>query len=726
MRTTYKIIETEKELLELISYCKQMRYCSFDFETNAMPIHHGEFYPTILGVSFQPGSGWVIPLGHVDSGLRDFWPKMLRIFAIEVIENPAITKVAWNATFDGRIFRRYGYRVRGRYFDAMLAKYILNEERPNGLKDMTEMYLPDFAGYELSGTPGKKASQENKTRFWGNVDIDELSEYCAMDTDNCLRLFLHFETRLMDLDLYYWLRNFYMPLVRIITETQLQGVHVDREYLKGMVKDYAQKILDKEAELFDIPEIAEFNEAIIQDRVDAYIEDLEEEIDIGDLSDRAINTREEKISRMEAGEAVTKKEQKLLEPLNFKSTPQMVKLLYDHPEGYQFPILARTETKNPSASEETLLKLKEHDESGFIKNLLDLRALEKLYSTYVKNVYNDFLTEADKIHPSYLLHGTVTGRLSSRQPNFQNIPRTTTAGPIKRMYVAPPDHYFLEADLSQAELRVAAEMAKDKAMIQIFKEGKNIHVATAAGMFEVDYDLLNSARKDDDHPEHIDMVKKHKSAKVLNFTIFYGAGAKKVRDFLVERTGDNYSVQDAEDFTDKWFEAFPEADKWIQKVKKDAIRNGYSTNLFGRKRRLPLLLDKNNQKYERGSWNEALRQSVNAPIQGASSDITQWISIQVYIAVLRGDLPSYLQLVSTVHDSNEYYPHKNDFKYVAEKILQISRDLPDIKKYLRAELRRVPMKASVEYGLSWGEMHAYNPSEEKDYVEEYKILSSKK
>lgn len=294
------------------------------------------------------------------------------------------------------------------------------------------------------------------------------------------------------------------------------------------------------------------------------------------------------------------------------------------------------------------------------------------------------------------------------------------------MYVAPPGHYFLEVDLSQAELRVAAEMAKDINMTKIFKDGKNIHVATAAGMFDVDYNLINSARKDDKHEQHIDMVKKHKSAKVLNFTIFYGAGPNKVKDFLIERTGDKYTFKDAVNFTDKWFDAFPEAEEWIQKMRKKAIKNGYSINMFGRKRRLPILLDKSNAKWEPGIWNEALRQAVNAPIQSASSDVTQWISIQVYIAVLKGELPDYLHLISTVHDSNEYYPKKEDLKQVADKILEISKDLPDIKKYLRAELVRVPMKASAEYGLSWGEMHSYNPAEDKDYIQEYEDLSLEK
>jgi len=725
MRTSYKIIETEDELWELISYCKQTGYCSFDFETNTTKVHEHYFYPTILGISFQPGSGWIIPLGHKDSPFREYWQKVLRVFALEVIENPSIVKVAWNALFDGRIFRKYGYRIRGRYMDAMLAKYILNEERPSDLKSMVAMFLPDFSGYDLSGKPGQKASEEANRKYWSNVPLEELSKYCAGDCEFTLRIFLHLEQRLIESDLYYWLRNFYMPLVRQISDTILKGVHVDREYLVQIIGEYQEEIAQKQADLYNIPIIEEFQEIIIEDRLNAYLDELDDKIDYGGLSQRQIDNLEERMSLLEAGQWVTQKEAKLFEPLNFASPKQMIELFYTHEDGFEFPVLAKTKTKAPSTSEETLLKLQFEDESGFIKGLLELRALSKLYSTYVKNVYEDFLSEDDTIHPTYLLHGTVTGRLSSRQPNFQNIPRTTTSSKIKKMYIAPPGRYFLEVDLSQAELRTAAEASKDEAMIQIFKEGKNMHVATAAKMFDVDYDLINSARKDESHPQHIDMVKKHKSAKVLNFTIFYGAGPKKVMEFLIERTGDKYTVKDAAAFINRWFDAFPEAEKWIENTRKKAKKDGYVTSIFGRKRRLPILMDKANEKWEQGLWNEALRQSVNSLTQSMSSDITQWISIQVYIAILRGELPSYLRLVSTVHDSNEYYPKKEDLKLVTDKVLQISSDLPDIKKYLRGALFQVPMKASAEYGLSWGHMFPYNPREDKDYVTEYEILSQR-
>jgi len=694
----------------------------FDFESSGTDVHSKSFIPTILGVSFQVGSGWVIPLAHKDSVFKGKWKRILKKFAIEVIENPAIVKVAYNALFDGRILERFGYRVRGRYFDAMLMKYILNEERPNGLKDMVDMFLPDFSGYDLSNKPGKKARPEVIKAFWTNVDIEELSEYCAMDCDCTFRLFLHFEQKLWDNNLYYWIRNFYMPLVRIYTKTILNGILVDRPYLEKLMVDYQKELQEMEITLRSIPVIEEFQDILIEDRIEKYIEDIEDEIWHKDLSQRQIDAREEKISRIEAGEATTNKERKLLEPLNFASVPQMSQLLYLHEDGFEFPILEKSKTGNPSTSESTLLKLQAEDDSGFIETLLKLRGSQKLYSTYVKGIYENHLTPQDKIHPSYLLHATVTGRTSSRNPSFQVIPRTATAAPIKKMFTAPKDSYFTEHDGSQMELRVSAELSGDKEMLKVFKEGKNIHVATAAGMFDIDYELINSARKDEAHKQHLDMVKKHKSAKVLNFTIFYGAGPKKVAEFLTERTGDKHSITDAIYFIDKWFDAYPGAEKWIKKTHKLAIRDGFVTNLFGRKRRLPILLDQANKKYEPGAWNEALRQSLNFLAQSTASDITQWIAIQTYVSILRGELPGYLHLLTLIHDSTEYYIHKKDVILVTEKIQQIARDLPDLKKYLRGKLSRVDMKFSSEVGINWGAMQSYDP--DKDYDEEYDKLKS--
>jgi len=721
MRSTFKIIKTEEELDQLIQYCQEEGVASIDFETNAASISSLEFYPTIVGVSFQAGSGWIFPLGHKDSPFKHNWERLFVKFSKAVVENPSIVKYFFNALFEYRIFLRFNIRPRGRVFDVMLMKYLLHEERPNDLKSLVARLLPDFEGYDLQGQPGKKAKQSAKIQFWSNVELEELSEYCALDCDCTLRIGIHMENRLMEMGLYRLFRNMYMPLVRALSITILEGVMVDRDYLDRQLIIYRDDITSKLKAIMSLDIIEDFNDEFIQDKLDSFVEILEDEIDEGDLSDRMVASREEKISRVEAGDPSTKKEVELFDSINFNSSKQLAKLLYSHPAGFEFPVIEYTEAGAESTAEGTLLKLMTEYDEPFITMLLEYRGLQKMYTTYIKGILEDQLTHNDRIHPSYLLHGTVTGRLSSRGPNFQNIPRSTTAAPIKRMFIAPKDHWFVEMDLSQAELRYAAEVSGDPTMLKIFEDGKNIHVATAAHMFGIDYGLLNKARKDDTHPDHLEMVKKHKSAKVLNFTIFYGAGPQKVAEFLTERTGDRHTKHDAIDFIENWFEAYPVCKKWIAKQHKAAIREGEVKSMFGRKRRLPIFLNHSNKRMNAGAWNQGLRQAVNAEIQGGSSDITQWMNLVVYEYILKGILPSYMRLVSTVHDSIEYYVRKEDAPWVFPIMLTIAKTLPGMEEKLGKALKKVPMKASIEYGVNWGEMHRYNPKkgDSFDSVKQY-------
>jgi len=722
MKSVYRICRSLEEVKKVISYCKVTGYASVDFETTGSNPRDPNFYPTIIGVSFQVGSSWIIPLGHFDSPFED-WREVFDLFAREVWENPAITKFAWNAIFETKVFLHYGYHVRGRLLDGLLAKYLLNEERPNDLKSITDQFLPDFAGYDLPGQPGKKASKEAIFNFWSNVELEELSEYCGLDCDNTFRLTLHFENRLIDLGLYHLLRNLYMPLVKVIAESTLDGVHIDRTYLKWLDGFFAKKIAAVEKTLFDIPEVEEYNEIFVEDKIEAYIDEIQDEIDFDNLSNSQIAAREEKISRVEAGEPTTKKELKLFENLNFGSPKQLIGLLYESEDGFEFPILGRSKTGAPATDETTLLKLKPYDESGFIDKLLEFRGIKKLYSTYVKNILEEQLTDEDRLHPSFLPFGTVTGRLSSRNPNFQNLPRVkgkdSLDSYIKKYIIPPPGCLFLESDGSQMELRVAAELARDKAMMEVYNQGKNIHVQTASLVFGIPYGDIQKARKDPDHPQHDAMVKKHKAAKVLNFTIFYGAGAKKVAEFLTERTGDYHTKEEAEEMIEDWFAAFPDIGRWIKRIRKQAKRDGYVTNMFGFKRRLPILLEnpKQLQGKESYSYAEAERQAINSIIQGSASMITLWLAIKVYEAVRLGILPDYLKLVITVHDSIEYTPIVKDAARVVKTIQDMAVALPEMEDYLGATMKNVPMKFSSEIGINWGVMQEVE--RDMDYAQFY-------
>ena len=222
MPSQFKIIKNEKQLDRLIKYCKQTGYASIDFETSGHPFQSSLGYPTILGISFQPGSAYIVPLGHFDSVFKDDYERILKKIGKELISNPDIIKIAWNLKFEMKWFLRYGITMEGRLFDGMLAKYLLNEERPNDLKSMVRRYLPEFASYE--------DEYEGSHLPWDQKPLRGLSEYCAKDCDLTFRLMLFFEGKLIKHNFYPLFRNMLMMATKVLAESEFRGMVVNRPY----------------------------------------------------------------------------------------------------------------------------------------------------------------------------------------------------------------------------------------------------------------------------------------------------------------------------------------------------------------------------------------------------------------------------------------------------------------------------------------------------------------
>lgn len=423
MPSVYRIIKKKYEVRKLIKYCKQTGYCSFDFETSGHEYYNPLGYPTILGVSFQPGSAWIIPLGHFDSPFKNNFEKILRLFSKEVLEDPNIIKIAWNAKFEYSWLKRYDCTIKGRLFDGMLAKYLLNEERPNDLKSQVDKYVPEFMGY--------KEDYDGHKLPWDQKPLEGLSKYCGLDCDNTFRLMLFFEKQLINNDLYFLFRNMLMMATYVIGDSEYEGIDIDKPYLEGLMIKYENLIRECDLKLRNNKKIKKFEkwqqelriEKLI-DKIELEIEDLEEELNSLKKSDtttrnrkaKAIRDREDKIDRYRAKELRTNSELKCLEPINFGSPAQMGELFFTSPKGFQFEIVKFTtdkfknETDNPSTDESVLLELKVIDKSGFCNDLLEYRGLTKMYSTFVKGIY-DKLSIHSKIHARFNLHQTVTGRL---------------------------------------------------------------------------------------------------------------------------------------------------------------------------------------------------------------------------------------------------------------------------------------------------------------------------
>lgn len=431
-KTKYHILENEQQLDMLIDACKKTGYASVDFETTGNRIYNNDFYPTILGVCFEPGRAGVIPLGHFDSKFKKSWKTKLQKFGEEVIANENIVKVAWNAKFDMQVFHKYGIFHKGRLFDGMLAKYVLDEAKPNDLKSMVRRFLPKFGDYE--------EDYEGCNLPWDQKPLLGLSQYCAIDTDMCLRLFLFFEKKMMDKKFYHLFRNLIMPASNLLTKVETRGQRLDKEWHGKLMEEYPRRILEAETKVRALKKVKRFEKSLIQQRLDKSISKIEEEIreskKVIKTSDdsrkiasaeRSIKNREEKIARLMAGEFNTKSEKAIIEPINFGSASQMTQLLFTDPKGFRFPVVKYTQkdkrdTDNPSSSEAVLLELQKTDKTGFIDTLLELRGLKQINNMFVKGFAN-LVQDDGRLHPKFNIHGTRTGRLSSADPNSQQLPR---------------------------------------------------------------------------------------------------------------------------------------------------------------------------------------------------------------------------------------------------------------------------------------------------------------
>lgn len=613
METRYHIIKNKKELKKLIACCKATGYACCDYESNAEPIYNKNFKPTILSVSWMPGFGASIPLDHSET--KDYtssgwnWKKMLRKFGEEVIENYDIVKVAWNWKFDDQINQKYHIYYRGTCLDGMLAKYLLNEEKPNDLKSMVRRYLPEYGNYEKQDAFDKIP--------WDQKELDPLCHYGCQDADYTLRLMIFFEKKLIDLGLYSTFRNLIMSASRVLTSVEKNGLYLDREFNNQLLETYKPKIDAARQVIYDLPRVKKFEKKYNQEKIDKYIQSIEselEELDYNDPKDkRKIASREQKISNIKAGIFTTKKEQELIRPINLGSTIDLPALMYSE-RGFHFDVIKNNESGKPSTDEETLTNLRltvknpDSPKAIFLDRLLELRGLEKMYKTYIEG-WNEKVQDDDRLHGRFRIHGTTSGRLSSAEPNAQQIPKTSVDPNIKLQLKAPKGTLYIASDFSQAELRIMAHLSGDEPYLNAFNSGQDPHLAIAATKYHIPYEEALKIYEDENHPDHKIWKVRRKQAKQIAFGLIYGIGAKLLAVKLSDpKSGIIVTPEEAQKEMDVFFGQHPKLKTFLKKQEKFLRKNGYLVSLFGRKRRLPQIYSN-----DRGEEAYALRLALNFP-----------------------------------------------------------------------------------------------------------------
>jgi len=708
----YKLVTTMKEVRQVIEYIKETGECTFDFETNKLEdigTFDVDFFATCMSVSFQHGSAYVIPLFHwetpfTEDQIRTIFTK----FSEEIWQNPDITKINHNIKFDMHVAAHYGFPIfRGRLVDTMLQHHLLTSHLKHGLKIIIPQYFPQFDGYE----------EEVAKHKWDEVPLEILAPYAATDADLTLRLYTIQEFELLkDRQLYTISRNQSSFCIRPLFYAEREGMLVDRETLLRNSKR-AKELLDiQEKVLLNYSQVKRYEITAAKKYALKKIAKLEQHRETLKTEAGKEKTNQ-KIREYKTGQ------RQEYPGINMSAPEQVGQLLYSK-EGfnYSMPYVKKYKGKHPSTEQKHLKILNDH--SGFIKDLMIYRAIDKNITTYLDG-FLPLLDKVDRIHTSFLISGTVTGRLASKNPNLQNVTKhvkvdSEAVEEVVKMimgnFVAPPGYTIMQGDFSQAELRIVADLAKEKNMIKAYRNDLDLHIITAAN-------ILNKSLDEFMELEGVVRDKWRSRAKAANFGLIYGQSPEGFRDYAFDKYGVVLTLDEARDMRDRFFAAYPALSDYHERYILKARTHGYVRTMFGRKRYAPNI--KSDDDFLRGSDE---REAINHPVQGTCGEMTI-----LAFSLLQYRLPDSVKFVNTVHDSIVFYVPHRLVPYVAEVIKHTCENLPT-KKYFGRELEYLKLKADIEVSTSnWKQLKSYDKDNWIDFWQKgadnqsyYQFINDKK
>jgi DNA polymerase I len=519
----------------------------------------------------------------------------------ELFANENILKIGQNMKFDINVLSRYGLEIKGEYFDTMVAHYLIQPELRHNLDYLSEIYL----GYKKVATEeliGKSGRNQISMR---QVDLEQIKEYACEDADITLQLKPLLAADMEKAGVVKLFREVEMPLLKVLVKMEQAGLKIDPKVLD----DYAV-ILKKQ---------------IVQ--------------------------LENRITEL-AGE-----------PFNISSPKQLGYILFEKMK--LDPNAKKTKTKQYSTGEDVLVTLQ--DRHPIVAMILEHRGLKKLLSTYVETLPKLINPKTGKVHSSFNQTIAATGRLSSTNPNLQNIPIRDEVGREIRKAFIPTDEncLFLAADYSQIELRIMAALSEDKVMTEAFRNGEDIHAATASKIFKVPLSDVT--------PE----MRRH--AKTANFGILYGISAFGLSQRL------NISRNEAKQFIDDYFANFAQVKEYMDRQLALARKRGYVETIMGRKR---YLSDINSANASVRGFAE--RNAINAPLQGSAADIIKVAMVNINKRFAEKKFKS--QMILQVHDELDFDVLKSE--------------LDEVKKVVKHEMENavnlaVPLLVEIGVAENW-------------------------
>lgn len=526
-----------------------------------------------------------------------------------VLESESYTKVGQNLKFDMMVLKQHGIAVKGPIFDTMLAHYLIDPESRHGMDYLSERYL-NYKPISIEELIGEKG---NMQRNMSQVDSMKVAEYSAEDADVTWQLYLYFKDELDKRGLSKLLIEIELPLVYVLADMETNGVRVDIDSLEEYGRDMNSQMIS----------------------LDDAIKKL-------------------------AGQS----------DLNVSSPKQLGYVLFDKLKlGAGSSASKSSKSKQYSTSEEVLQRMV--GEHPIVEKILEFRSLKKLISSYIESIPKLVNKKTGLIHSNFNQAVTSTGRLSSNNPNLQNIPvRGERGREIRKAFIAENEHsLIMSADYSQIELRLMAHLSGDIGLINAFMEGKDIHAATAAKIYGVaESDVTREMRS---------------RAKTANFGIIYGISSFGLSQRL------NISRGDAKELIDGYFNSYPMVKTYMERVVEEARTVGYVETLYGRRRYLSDI--RSNNQVVRGV---AERNAINAPIQGSAADIIKIAMINIYREFIQLGLSS--KMIMQVHDElvfNVDLSERDRVKKIVVLGMQSAANLS------------VPLIVDVGEGTSWLDAH---------------------
>ncbi|MBO6486625.1 MAG: DNA polymerase I, partial [Pelagibacteraceae bacterium] len=601
----YETITDESQLDKWISILQQKPLISVDTETTSL-------YPVetdLVGISFcyAPNDACYIPLKHKKQNCLNINLVLKKVK--KILEDPSIKKIGQNIKFDYIVLKKHNIDIQP-IEDTMLASYTLDAGiNRHNLDTLSELHLnhKTISFKDLVGT-GK-----NKITF-PDVDLKRATEYAAEDADVTFRLYELLKQRLDQEKLNRVYEVFEKPLVKILSQIEMNGIKVDNEYLKKLSKKFDDKIKKIEKEIYSIAN-KEFN--------------IGSPKQLGEIIYNELKIA--KLKKTRKGSLATSAS--VLEDLSFK--------------GHKFPRL-----------------------------VLDWRQLSKLKNTYSDALQEHINPNTNRVHTSFLLAATNTGRLASSDPNLQNIPIKTEDGrEIRKAFIAEKNNILIAADYNQIEMRILADLADVKELKKAFINKDDIHSLTASQVFNV------SLKEVDENLR--------RKAKTINFGIIYGLTQYGLAKQI------SVSNEEALEFINSYFKKFPEIKEYMQTTIKFCRKHGYVNNIFGRRIHLRGINDKN---FNVRSFQE--RAAINAPIQSSAADIIRLAMIKISELIELNKMYDTKMLLQ-IHDELVFECLKSD-QISVEKIVKKTMESISSSEY---HMFTTPLDVNINSGNNWGEAH---------------------